>query len=90
MGQGNNFIWKASRQRRWWTSVGKKHLNQVRIQGFFILKGERVLLVVANFMVSEFSVLAAVQVDQVMMFLESSHNTNVIFCSAAFKKKISV
>ena len=40
------------------------------------------LLVVANFMVSEFCVLAAVQVDQVMMFLESSHNTNVIFCSA--------
>ena len=69
LGQGNNFIWKARRQRRWWTSVAKKHLNQVRIQVFFILKGKRVLLVVANFMVSEFCVLAAVQVDQVMMFL---------------------
>ena len=81
----SNFIWKASRQRRWWISVAKKHLNQVRIQVLFILTGERVLLVVANFMVSEFFVLAAVQVDKVMMLLESSHNKcYFLFCNIFF------
>ena len=39
------------------------------------------MTIVANTLGLESLVLAAVQVDQVMMFLESSHNTNVIFCS---------
>ena len=36
----SDFIWKASRLRRW-TVVPKNHLTQVRIQAAFILKGER-------------------------------------------------
>ena len=56
----NNFIWKASSQRRWWTVVPKNHLTQVGIQASFILKGERVWLVVADFLVQESFVLAAV------------------------------
>ena len=51
-----------------WTSVPKNHLAKVRIQLSFILKGERVWLVVAHF-VSEAFILAAVKVGQVMMFL---------------------
>ena len=35
------FIWKVNRARRWWTSVPKNHLLQVRIQSF-ILTGEGV------------------------------------------------
>ena len=30
------FNWKASRPRRWWTNVPKKHLPSVRIQALFI------------------------------------------------------
>ena len=36
----SDFIQKASKPRRWWTSVPKNHLTQVRIQASFILKGE--------------------------------------------------
>ena len=64
-----DFIQKASRPRRWWTSVPKNRLPRVRIQGSFILKGEGMWLVAANFLVSESFVLAAVHICQVMMVL---------------------
>ena len=41
-------------------------------------------LVVINFLVPESSVLAAVRVGQVTVFLETSNRTNIILCSAAF------
>ena len=50
-------------------SVPNNHLLQVTIQASFVLKGEEVWLVVANFMVPESFVLAAVQIDQLTMFL---------------------
>ena len=49
--RNSDFIQKASRLKRWWTSVPKNHPNQVRIWVSFILKGERMWLVVANFLV---------------------------------------
>ena len=45
LGQGTylescwDFIWKASRPRRWSTGILKNHLTQVRILATFILKG---------------------------------------------------
>ena len=65
--RNSDFIWKASRPRRWWTSFPKNHLPQVRIQAPFIVKGEGVRLVVVNFLVSESFVPTAVHVGQVMM-----------------------
>ena len=41
LGQELVTIQKASRLRRWWRSIPKKHLTQVRIQVSFILKGAR-------------------------------------------------
>ena len=35
--RNRNFILKANRPRRWWTSVPKNHLTRVRIQASFIL-----------------------------------------------------
>ena len=67
--RNNDFIQKARSLRRWWTSVLENHLTQVRIQASFILKGEGVLLTVANLLVLESFVLTAVHIDQVMMFL---------------------
>ena len=60
---------ESQQTERMWTSVPKNHLAKVRIQLSFILKGERVWLVVAHFFVSEAFILAAVKVGQVMMFL---------------------
>ena len=57
--RNSNFIQKASRPRRWWTSIPKNHITGVWIQTSFILRGEEVL-VVANFLVSVSFVLAAV------------------------------
>ena len=43
LGQRNRgFIWKASRQRRWWSSVPRNHLILVRIETSFILEEEGV------------------------------------------------
>ena len=39
----SDFIWKASRPRRWWTRVPKNRLTQVRIRASFIRKGEGVV-----------------------------------------------
>ena len=64
-GREYDFIQKASRPRRWRTSVPKNHLTQDRIQASFVLKGEEVWLVVTNFLVSESFVLAAVHIGQV-------------------------
>ena len=36
----NNLIWKASKQRRWWTHAPKNHLAWVRIQVPLLLKEE--------------------------------------------------
>lgn len=36
--RNSNFIWKARRWRRWWTSVPKNHLTCIRIQLSFIVK----------------------------------------------------
>ena len=47
----SNFIQKARRWRRWQASVGKNRLTRVRIQASFILKGEEVKLVAANFLI---------------------------------------
>ena len=80
----NNFIQKASRLRRWQTNVLENHLTPVRIQASFILKRGEAWLVVADFLVQESFVLAAVHVGQVTMFLQTSNRTNVILCSATF------
>ena len=70
MGQRDgDFIQKASRLRRWWTRVPNNQPTRVRIQASFILKGEEVWLVVANFLVLESFGPAAVQVGLVTMFL---------------------
>jgi len=68
--RNNDLIQKASRLRKWWTSVPKNHLARVRIQASFILKGEGLWLAVADILVLESFVLAAVQVGQVKMFLQ--------------------
>ena len=44
-------------------------LTRVIVQAAFILKGEEVWLFVANFLVPESFVLAAVHIGQVMIFL---------------------
>ena len=49
--------------------VPKNHFTQVRIQVSFILKGDKVWLFVANFLVLESFVFAAVHVGQVTVFL---------------------
>ena len=49
--------------------VSQNHLPQVKAQASFILKGEGVWLVVANLLVRESFVLAAVHVGPVTMFL---------------------
>ena len=51
------------------TNVLENRFTQVRIQASFIVNGEEVWLVVADFLVSESFVLAAVRERQVMMFL---------------------
>ena len=38
--RNNYFIQKASRPKRWWTSVPKNQLTSVRVQASFLLKGE--------------------------------------------------
>ena len=38
--RNSNFIYKARRLKRWWTTVPKNHVIRVRIQAPFILKGE--------------------------------------------------
>ena len=40
--RNNDFVQEASRPRRLWTSVPKNHFTWVRIQAFFVLKGEEV------------------------------------------------
>ena len=50
-------------------SVPNNHLTKVVAQASFILKGERVWLVARNFLVQESSVVAAVHVGLVIMFL---------------------
>ena len=60
---------KTRRPKSCWASVPKNHLIGVRIQASFILNGEGVWLVVADFLVLESFVLAAVHVGQVAMFL---------------------
>ena len=77
--QGSDFIWKVSRQRRWWTSVPEDHLTQVRIWASFIVKGERVWQVIADFLVSESFVLAAVHIGvlKFMVLLHTFSKTNV-------------
>ena len=62
----SNFMRKIIRLRRWWTSVPKNHLPQVRILAFLILKREGVWLDAASFLVPESFVLAAVQIGLVM------------------------
>ena len=64
-----DFIWKASRLRRQWTSVIKNHLFQVRMQTSFMLKGEGMWLVVANLLGQESLALGAVSVALVAIFL---------------------
>ena len=49
--------------------MSQRTIFLVRIQASFILKGERVWLVVASFLVSQSFVLTTVQVGQVTMFL---------------------
>ena len=73
LGQGIQVIWKASRLRKWWTSVPQNHLPQVSILASFILKGEDKLLVATNFSVPESFFLTAAQVDLVRMFLSTSN-----------------
>ena len=74
LGQGTylescwDFIWKASRPRRWSTGILKNHLTQVRILASFILK-EGVWLVVRYFLVQESFVLPVVQVTLVTLSL---------------------
>ena len=43
--RNNGLIQKASRLRKWGTSVPKNHLARLRIQDSFILKGEGLWLV---------------------------------------------
>ena len=50
--RNGDFILKASRVRGWWTNVPKIQLTCLRVKASFILKGEEVWLVVANFLVS--------------------------------------
>ena len=69
MARNSDFIWKAGRPRRWWTSVPKNHLTQLRIQASFTLKGEGMWPVVANLLVTESFVLAAVHIGQITVFL---------------------
>ena len=58
--RNSDLVQKVSRLRRWWTSVQNNHLIRVRIQTYFILTGMGVCLVVSNFFVLEYFVLAAV------------------------------
>ena len=60
----SDLVQKASRLRRWWTSVPKNHHTWLRIQASFIVKGEGMWLVVANFLVPESFVLAAVLIGR--------------------------
>ena len=78
LGQGIASLFRKPADQRWWTSVPKfklilpsvpkfkVHLTQVQIQASIILKGEAVGLVVANFLVLETFVIAAVQIDLVL------------------------
>ena len=49
--------------------MSQNHLTQVRIQGYFILEGEGVWLVVGNVWRLEAGALVAVHAGQVTMFL---------------------
>ena len=68
LGQGIAALFRKPADQRWWTSVPKfkVHLTQVQIQASFILKGKAVLLIVANFLVLETFVIAALQIDLVL------------------------
>ena len=61
LGQEMVTIQEASRLRRWWRSIPKNHLTQVRIQVSFILKGARWVWLVTNFLVLESFVLVDLQ-----------------------------
>lgn len=51
---------------------------------FYVKGGGGACLVATTFLVLESFVLAAIHVGQVMMSLQTSNGTNVIFCSAIF------
>ena len=82
--RNSDFIWKTSRLRRWWTSVLKHRLTQVRVQISFRLKAAAAGLVVANVLVSESFAVAALCIGPVMMILETSNKTKVILNSTTF------
>ena len=63
-------------------SVPKNHLTQVRTQASFVLKGERMWLVVVNILLSESFVLAAVHIGLVTVFLLTSSKTKDVLSSA--------
>ena len=65
--KNSDVIGKASRLRIRWTSVPRNHLSQN--SHFFYTKGERVWLIVAEFLILESFVLAAVPVGLVTVFL---------------------
>lgn len=70
-------------------SVPKNHLTQARIQAFvFMLKGERVWMVVANFL--DPFVFAALLMGQVMMSVQTFNKTNAILCSVPFYLTVEV
>lgn len=40
-GEESDFIWKASKSRRWWTIVLKSHLSEHEIWSFFYVRKRR-------------------------------------------------
>ena len=78
--RNSDLIQTASILRKWQTSVPSNHLTQLRIRASFVLKGERVMLVGANFLVSVSFVLVTVCVGQVRMF-PLNWNKKVTLCS---------
>ena len=67
--KNSDFIQKASRPRRWWTSILKEHPAHLRVQASFTLKGEGEFLVVENFLLPKSFVLVAAQVGLITKFL---------------------
>ena len=67
--RNRGFIQKARKLRRWWISVPKNLLTEVRIQVSFILRVEGVWLVATNFLAWKSFVLAAVYIGQITIFL---------------------
>ena len=55
-----------------------------KLEFWLLLKGERVWLAVANFLMPEFFVFASVHLGVVTMFLQTSNKTNIILCFATF------